>query len=156
MSHALKEIKEDGVILERLSDKENVEIPADAVVLSLGFRPDNHIVEELKQKDIKAQAIGNAVKDGTIAPASRSGFEAARELFKTSVRTPSFITAPEKMPDFGKISLMKNQEGIYFAYLTDPVAIAKVLPAPLKPFFVPVVTVSVCHVKEPTFADDYL
>ena len=23
--------------------------------------------------------------------------------------TPSFITAPEKMPDFGKISLMKNQ-----------------------------------------------
>ncbi len=53
MSHALKEIKEDGVILERLIDKENVEIPADAVVLSLGFRPDNHLVEELKQKDIK-------------------------------------------------------------------------------------------------------
>ena len=26
---------------------------------------------------------------------------------------------------------------------------------PLKPFSVPVVTVSVCHVKEPTFADDY-
>ena len=50
---------------------------------------------------------------------------------------------------------MKNQEGIYLAYLTDPAAIAKVLPAPLKPFSVPVVTVSVCHVKEPTFADDY-
>lgn len=59
------------------------------------------------------------------------------------------------MPNFGKISLMKNQEGIYLAYLTDPAAIAKVLPAPLKPFSVPVVTVSVCHVKEPTFADDY-
>ena len=66
-----------------------------------------------------------------------------------------YITAPEEMPNFGKISLMKNQEGIYLAYLTDPAAIAKVLPAPLKPFSVPVVTVSVCHVKEPTFADDY-
>ena len=112
-------------------------------------------IEELKEKGIHAQAIGNAVKDGTIAPASRRGFEAARKLFKTSVKTPSFITAPEEMPNFGKISLMKNQEGIYLAYLTDPAAIAKVLPAPLKPFSVPVVTVSVCHVKEPTFADDY-
>lgn len=155
MAHALKEIKKDGVVLERLNDKINVEVAADAVVLSLGFRPDNHLVEELKEKGIHAQAIGNAVKDGTIAPASRSGFEAARKLFKTSVKTPSFITAPEEMPNFGKISLMKNQEGIYLAYLTDPAAIAKVLPAPLKPFSVPVVTVSVCHVKEPTFADDY-
>lgn len=84
-----------------------MEVAADAVVLSLGFRPDNHLVEELKEKGIHAQAIGNAVKDGTIAPASRSGFEAARKLFKTSVKTPSFITAPEEMPNFGKISLMK-------------------------------------------------
>lgn len=50
---------------------------------------------------------------------------------------------------------MKNQEGIYLAYLTEPAAIARILPPPLKPFSVPVVTLSVCHVKEPTFADDY-
>lgn len=50
---------------------------------------------------------------------------------------------------------MKNQEGVYLAYLTDPAAIARVLPPPLKPFSIPVVTLSVCHVKEPTFADDY-
>ena len=155
LAHALKEIKENGVVLERLSDHELVTVDADAVVLSLGFRPDNGLVEELKEKGIPAQAIGNAVKDGTIAPASRSGFEAARALFKTSVRTPSFITAPDDMPNFGKISLMKNQEGVYLAYLTDPAAIARILPPPLKPFSVPVVTVSVCHVKEPTFADDY-
>lgn len=155
LAHALKEIKENGVVLERLSDHELVTVDADAVVLSLGFRPDNGLVEELKAKGIPAQAIGNAVKDGTIAPASRSGFEAARALFKTSVRTPSFITAPDDMPNFGKISLMKNQEGVYLAYLTDPAAIVRILPPPLKPFSVPVVTVSVCHVKEPTFADDY-
>ena len=155
MAHALKEIKENGVILERLSDKEPITIDADAVVLSLGFRPDNSLVEALQEKGIPAQAIGNAVKDGTIAPASRSGFEAARALFKKSVKLPSFISTPEDMPNFGKISLMKNQEGMYFAYLTDPKAIARILPQPLKPFSVPVVTVSVCHVKEPTFADNY-
>lgn len=155
MAHALKEIQETGVILERLSDKEAVTIDADAVVLSLGFRPDNGLVEELKAKGIPAQAIGNAIKDGTIAPATRSGYEAARVLFKVQTKTPSFLLTQEDMPNFGKISLMKNQEGIYLAYLTDPAAIAKVLPAPLKPFSVPVVTVSVCHVKEPTFADDY-
>ena len=155
MAHALKEIRETGVVLERLSDKEAVTVEADAVVLSLGFRPDNGLVEELKAKGIPAQAIGNAIKDGTIAPATRSGYEAARVLFKVQTKTPSFLLTQEDMPNFGKISLMKNQEGIYLAYLTDPAAIAKVLPAPLKPFSVPVVTVSVCHVKEPTFADDY-
>ena len=155
MAHALKEIRETGVVLERLSDKEAVTVDADAVVLSLGFRPDNGLVEELKAKGIPAQAIGNAIKDGTIAPATRSGYEAARALFKVQTKTLSFLLTQEDMPNFGKISLMKNQEGIYLAYLTDPAAIAKVLPAPLKPFSVPVVTVSVCHVKEPTFADDY-
>ena len=155
MAHALKEIQETGVVLERLSDKETVTIDADAVVLSLGFRPDNGLVEELKARGIQAQAIGNAIKDGTIAPATRSGYEAARALFKVQTKIPSFLLTQEDMPNFGKISLMKNQEGIYLAYLTDPAAIAKVLPAPLKPFSVPVVTVSVCHVKEPTFADDY-
>lgn len=155
MAHALKEIQETGVVLERLSDKEAVTVAADAVVLSLGFRPDNGLVEELKAKGIPAQAIGNAIKDGTIAPATRSGYEAARTLFKAQTKTPSFLLTQEDMPNFGKISLMKNQEGIYLAYLTDPAAIARILPAPLKPFSVPVVTVSVCHVKEPTFADDY-
>ena len=33
MAYALKEIKKDGVVLERLNDKINVEVAADAVVL---------------------------------------------------------------------------------------------------------------------------
>ena len=109
MAHALKEIRETGVVLERLSDKEAVTVDADAVVLSLGFRPDNGLVEELKAKGIPAQAIGNAIKDGTIAPAARSGYEAARALFKVQTKTPSFLLTQEDMPNFGKISLMKNQ-----------------------------------------------
>lgn len=95
MAHALKEIQETGVVLERLSDKETVTIDADAVVLSLGFRPDNGLVEELKARGIQALAIGNAIKDGTIAPATRSGYEAARTLFKAQAKTPSFLLTQE-------------------------------------------------------------
>jgi Acetoacetate decarboxylase (ADC) len=40
-------------------------------------------------------------------------------------------------------------------YLTDPAAIARVLPPPLKPFSMPVVTLSVCHIHNPNFTDDY-
>ncbi len=155
LGHAVKEIKDGEVVLERVSDREEVTVKADAVVLSLGFKPDNKLVAELKEKGIYANAIGNAIKDGTIAPASRSGYEAARALFAKQVKRPSFITAPDDMSNFGKVSLMKDQEGVYLAYLTDPCAIAKILPPPLKPFQIPVVTVSICHIKEPTFADDY-
>lgn len=155
LGHALKEIQEGSVVLERQSDHEAVTVPADAVVLSLGFRPDNGLAQELKEKGIPVVVTGNAVKDGTIAPATRSGYEAARKLFVRAEKRPSFLTAPEELPNFGKVSLMKNQEGIYLAYLTDPAAIARLLPPPLKPFSVPVVTLSACHVKEPTFADDY-
>lgn len=155
LAHALKEITADGAVLERLSDNEPVKVDADAVILSLGFRPDNGLVEALKEKGIQAQPIGNAIKDGTIAPATRTGYEAARALFTEPERKPSFVTPADEMPNFGKVSLMKNQEGVYLAYLSDPAAIAKLLPPPLKPFSVPVVTVSVCHIKEPTFSDDY-
>ena len=50
---------------------------------------------------------------------------------------------------------MDNQEGLYISYLTDPLAIERILPPPLKPFSMPVVTLSICHVNNPTFADDY-
>ena len=155
LGHALKEIGEDGVVLEKQADHSEVSLSADAVVLSLGFRPDSTLAEALSARGIPVRTVGSAVRDGTIAPATRSGYEAGRELFAEAVRAPSFVVPREDLANFGKLSLMKNQEGAYVAYLTDPAAIARVLPAPLKPFSIPVVTLSVCHVKEPTFADDY-
>lgn len=155
LAHSLKEIRENQVVLERLVDHAEVTVSADAVVLSLGFRPDNALAEELRAKSIETVVVGSAVKDGTIAPATRSGYEAGRQLFRPMVKAPSFRVPAEDLPNFGKVSLMKNQEGVYLAYLTDPAAIARLLPPPLKPFSIPVVTLSVCHVKEPTFADDY-
>ena len=98
--------------------------------------------------------VGSAVKDGTIAPAVRTGYETGRELFAEK-KAPSFLVSKEDLPNFGKVSLMDEQEGLYLAYLTDPAAIARLLPPPLAPFSMPVVTLSVCHVRKPSFADDY-
>ena len=95
------------------------------------------------------------MKDGNIAPATRSGYEAARRLFTRPEKAPSFLSTPEEISRFTAPSIMNNQEGIYMAYLTDPAAIARLLPPPLKPFAVPVVTLSVCHIHNPSFADDY-
>lgn len=155
LGHGLLEIRSDAVVLERKADQTQVTVPADAVVLSLGYRPDTALADELKAKGLRVVTVGSAVKDGTIAPATRTGYEAARELFVERPKVTTFHTPAEDLPNFGKVSLMDEQEGIYLAYLTDPAAIARILPPPLKPFSMPVVTLSVCHIHKPTFADDY-
>ncbi|MGN6713793.1 oxidoreductase [Anaerocolumna jejuensis] len=155
LGHSLKEIKDDHVVLENLENHEETEAAAEAVVLSLGFRPDRSLVSELEAKGVEVELIGSAIKDGTIAPAVRTGYEAGCKLFSENQKPASFRVPMEDIPNFGKISLMDNQEGLYISYLTDPAAIARILPPPLKPFSMPVVTLSVCHVNNPTFADDY-
>jgi 2,4-dienoyl-CoA reductase-like NADH-dependent reductase (Old Yellow Enzyme family)/thioredoxin reductase len=155
LGHSLKEINENCVILEKLENKEEVKADAEAVVLSLGFRPDRTLVSELESRGTVVKLIGSAIKDGSIAPATRTAFDTASRLFGTEEKIPSFKASKEELPNFGKVSLMDNQEGIYISYLTDPAAIERILPPPLKPFSMPVVTLSVCHVNNPTFADDY-
>lgn len=155
LGHALKEVQANGVVLERTEDHLEVDVFAQAVVLSLGFCPDASLAELLREKNIELKVVGSAVKDGTIAPAVRTGYEAGRELFAEKKKVPSFRLSSDEISQFGKISLMDNQEGLYISYLSDPAAIARLLPPPLKPFSIPVVTLSICHVKNPTFADDY-
>lgn len=155
LGHALKEVQAKGVVLERTEDHLEVDVFAQAVVLSLGFCPDASLAEVLRDKNIELKVVGSAVKDGTIAPAVRTGYEAGRELFAEKKKVPSFRLSSDEISQFGKISLMDNQEGLYISYLSDPAAIARLLPPPLKPFSIPVVTLSICHVKNPTFADDY-
>ncbi|SHJ28420.1 oxidoreductase [Hespellia stercorisuis] len=155
LGYSLKEIKENGVVIEHMETKEIVTIEADAVVLSLGFRPDQSLAEGLKEQGVTVKVIGSAVQDGVIAPATRAGFQVGRELFLDQPGAASFRLEKTDLENFGRVSLMDNQEGVYLAYLTDPAAIARILPPPLKPFSMPVVTLSVCHVNNPTFADDY-
>lgn len=154
LGYALKEIHEDCVMLENAEDHKEEKISVDAVVLSLGYRPDQSLVSELEEKGVIVKLIGSAIQDGAIASAVRTGYEVGRNLF-VEKHIPSFRIAKEELSNFGKISLMDNQEGLYISYLTDPAAIARILPPPLKPFSMPVVTLSVCHVNNPTFADDY-
>lgn len=155
LGHSLKEIRKNEIVLERLEDHKEVTVTADAVVLSLGFRPDQSLVSELEAKGAVIRVIGSAIKDGAIAPAVRTGYEAGCELFREKQKVPSFRVSKDDMQNFGRISRMDHQEGLYISYLTDPAAIAQILPPPLKPFSMPVVTLSICHVNNPTFADDY-
>lgn len=155
LGHRLKEIKENVVCVEQVSDNQEKWIEADAVVLSLGAKPNRELALQLKAQGVAVEIIGSAVVDGDIAPAVRTGYAVGRKLFCAQKKLPSFRVDKEEISEFGKISLMDNQEGIYLAYLTDPAAIARILPPPLKPFYMPVVTLSVCHVKNPSFADDY-
>lgn len=155
LGYALHEIRFDAVELVKQADQSIVTVPVDAVVMSLGYQPDTSLADELKAKGLQVVAVGSAVKDGTIAPATRTGYEAARTLFVEQPKVTAFCTPAEELANFGKVSMMDEQEGIYLAYLTDPAAIARILPPPLKPFSMPVVTLSVCHIHKPTFADDY-
>lgn len=155
LSHALKEIEPDGVILEKMEDHSEISIPADAVVLSLGYCPNNSLQEELKKQFPRVEIIGDALKVDRIEPAIRAGFEVGRRLFIEQPKTTSFLTPTAELENFGKISLMDNQEGLYLCFLTDPAVIARLLPPPLKPFAMPVVTLSIAHVHNPSFADDY-
>ena len=153
LGHALKEILPDGVIVENVDTKEEKKIDAEAVVLSLGYKPDQSLKAALEEKGICVKLVGSAIQDGTIAPATKTGYDVGANLFRKP--EASFVLSADEMKKFAQVSRMDKQEGIYVAYLTDPAAIRKVLPKPLEPFAVPVVTVSACHIKEPSFADDY-
>lgn len=50
---------------------------------------------------------------------------------------------------------MGDQEGLYISYLSDPDAIRRILPPGLEPFSLPVVTLSITHIKKPSFTEDY-
>lgn len=153
--HALKEIRDGEVVLENVEDKSEKAVPADIVVLSLGNRQNNAIANELAEKGLSVKVIGSAKRDGMIAPATGDGYRVASTLFTERKKAPSFLLGMKDLGSFCKKSVMSGQRGIYMAYLTDPVSVAKVLPPPLKPYMMPIVTLSVCHVADPTFADGY-
>ena len=155
LGHALTEITDTCAVLKKKDTGETVEVPSEIVVISLGYRPDTSLADAVHKENIPVIPVGSAVKDGTIAPAVRTGFEAGRRLFTEETKETSFHLPLEDMENFGRKSLMDQQEGVYMAYLTDPAAIQRILPPPLKPFMMPVVTLSVCHIGKPTFADDY-
>lgn len=154
--HALKEIKADCIVVESVGeDKAEKTLPADAVVIAVGNRPNSALADELKAMGLDVKVIGNAKKDGMIAPATSGAYRVASKLFTEKKKEPSFLLDMKDLGKFCRRSVMAGQQGVYMAYLTDPIALAKALPAPLKPYPVPIATVSVCRIAAPTFADSY-
>lgn len=154
LSHALKEIRKSSVVLTDCKTQEDKELACDAVVISLGLVPDNEIYNALKDALPEVHLVGGADDPaGRIPGATNSAYDTVYHLFDAP--KPSFLLTRDEIARYGSVNDMKSQEGVYCAWLSDPAAIRKILPPQLGMFAMPIVTLSVAHVNEPTFADDY-
>ena len=73
-------IGDNSIIVEDVKTGEHRNLPADAVVLSMGVRPVGDLEDALKEKGIRTVRIGDAVKSGTIANAVHSAYDTALTL----------------------------------------------------------------------------
>ncbi len=76
----LEEIEEGSVTVTSDNGRKTSIIPVDCVVLAMGIKPENGLLEELKAKGIKAALAGDAEKGGTIGNATQSAFKAAMSI----------------------------------------------------------------------------
>lgn len=79
-SHRVQKIIGNKVILEDLKNKKVVEKYVDCVVLSLGVRPNNTIVDSLKDNFQNVKVIGDSNTVGRIAQAIKDAFVEAYNL----------------------------------------------------------------------------
>jgi 2,4-dienoyl-CoA reductase-like NADH-dependent reductase (Old Yellow Enzyme family)/NADPH-dependent 2,4-dienoyl-CoA reductase/sulfur reductase-like enzyme len=80
LGHALKEINSDNIVVEEVAGKTQKTIPADAVVLSMGYKPSSAVADALTNKQYPVRVVGDAANVGKIGPAVRAGFECGREI----------------------------------------------------------------------------
>lgn len=79
-SCALQSIEANGVTVRNTKTNENAFIPADAVVLSMGVKPDKALEESIKAIGVPTYIVGDAVKSGTIADACHSAYDVMKEI----------------------------------------------------------------------------
>ncbi|MBQ8075311.1 MAG: FAD-dependent oxidoreductase [Oscillospiraceae bacterium] len=77
-SHKLKAITKEGVVAENVTTGEELFLPADTVVLSLGVRPDAETAETFRAAFENVIVIGDNEKSGRIPHAIRDGYSKAR------------------------------------------------------------------------------
>ena len=77
LNTALCAIEEDHIAVTDQKKKRRSTLPAEAVVLAMGVRPNGSLAEELKAKGINAIAVGDAARGGTIGHAVHDAFEKA-------------------------------------------------------------------------------
>lgn len=78
--HKLHKILDRSIVLEKLDTNEMVETPVDAVVLSLGVRPNNTIANEMKGNFANVKCIGDVNAPREIAQAMSEGYTEAFNL----------------------------------------------------------------------------
>lgn len=81
----LSEIEDDAIVTENVDTKSLKRVPCDAVVLSLGSRPENALVKELTDAGMHPISIGDSVKIGRIADAVKGAYNAATKLIDTVI-----------------------------------------------------------------------
>ena len=72
-------LSEKGVHVQGAGNAEEV-IPADAIVLALGARPNNPLEAEVRQRGIEAKVVGDAGKIADAFQAVHQGFLAGASL----------------------------------------------------------------------------
>jgi 2,4-dienoyl-CoA reductase-like NADH-dependent reductase (Old Yellow Enzyme family)/thioredoxin reductase len=77
--YKLLEITDKGCFFEKVSDGGRVEVPCDAVVLSMGMRPNTEFAEQFRDLP-NYRVLGTNVAYSSIAPAVESGYLAAYQL----------------------------------------------------------------------------
>lgn len=78
LNHKLVKVEDNRVILK--NKKETKSIDADKVVLALGVRGENALYNEIKDKFNNVYVVGDALKVGRIADATRSALDVAMKL----------------------------------------------------------------------------
>lgn len=80
MNRKLVEIKDNDIIIEETTTGAVKAMPADYVILSLGFKPDRGLYEEIKSKFDRVYNIGDSSEVGSILNAIQSGADLAYAL----------------------------------------------------------------------------
>ena len=76
----LLEINKDHIVTENVKTKKRTSLPCDKVVLALGSKPENGLAKALSAEGISFINIGDSLKVGKIADATKAAFEEVRNI----------------------------------------------------------------------------
>ena len=80
LGRKLVAVEGEGILVEEVAGGRRSKLACDAVVLSLGVRPENALYKELAGLLPRVYALGDAVSPGRIADATAAAYRAAAEL----------------------------------------------------------------------------
>ncbi len=76
----LREIKENSVVLSDINDSSRKELHADQVIMAVGYKPNDELVEELTNKSVEVHVIGDCFKPRKLLNAIHEGYRTALNI----------------------------------------------------------------------------